>query len=52
MAIEERRLVAPVEKLYLNEHEWREALQPFSAVHGEALMLYAAAEKAQATPST
>jgi len=49
MASEEHRLVAPVEQLYLNEHEWRETLQPFSTVHGEALMLLAAAEKKQAT---
>jgi hypothetical protein len=26
--------VPPLETLYLNEHEWREALRPFSQVHG------------------
>ncbi|HUR71212.1 MAG TPA: transcription-repair coupling factor [Candidatus Limnocylindrales bacterium] len=49
LAIEEHRLVAPVEQLYLNEHEWRQALMPFSTVHGEALMLLTPAEKAQET---
>ncbi len=48
-AKEDHRLVAPVEQLYLNEHEWRATLEPFSAIHGEALMLLAAAEKAQET---
>ena len=51
-AQEDHRLVAPVEQLYLNEHEWRATLEPFSAIHGEALMLLAAAEKAQATTLT
>jgi transcription-repair coupling factor (superfamily II helicase) len=48
-AREERRLVAPVEELYLNEHEWREALAPFSVVHGESLTVLAASEQAQAS---
>ena len=47
-AKEERRLVAPVEALYLNEHEWRDALAPFSLVHGESLTVMAASEQAQA----
>ena len=51
-AKEERRLIAPVEALYLHEHEWREALQPFSRVHGEALTLMVAPERAQATTLT
>ncbi len=41
-AAEEHLLVAPVESLYLNEHEWRAALQAFSQVHGEALNIMAA----------
>ncbi len=36
-AKEERRLVPSAEALYLNEQEWREALAPFSLVHGESL---------------
>ncbi len=36
-AQEERRLIAPLEALYLNEHEWRAALEPFAQVHGESL---------------
>jgi transcription-repair coupling factor (superfamily II helicase) len=51
-AKEDRRLIAPVEALYLNEHEWREALQPFSRVHGEALALMVAPERAQETTLT
>ena len=46
-AKEERRLAPPLETLYLNEHEWREALQPFAQVHGESLTIMAASEKAQ-----
>jgi transcription-repair coupling factor (superfamily II helicase) len=46
-AKEERRLAPPVEALYLNEHQWREALQPFAQVHGEALEIMASSEKAQ-----
>jgi transcription-repair coupling factor (superfamily II helicase) len=45
-ALEERRLAAPVEALYMNEHEWREALKPFSRVHGESLTILAASERA------
>ena len=47
-AQEERRLVAPVEALYLNEHQWRDALAPFSLVHGESLTVMAASEQARA----
>jgi transcription-repair coupling factor (superfamily II helicase) len=46
-AREEHNLVAPVETLYLNEHQWRDALQPFSQVQGESLAILAASEKAQ-----
>jgi transcription-repair coupling factor (superfamily II helicase) len=46
-AKEDHRLVPPVEALYLNEHQWREALQPFSQVQGEALTIMAASERAQ-----
>jgi transcription-repair coupling factor (superfamily II helicase) len=43
----ERRLVPSVETLYLNEHEWRAALQPFAQVQAEALTIMASSEKAQ-----
>src|SRR5262249_6552221 len=36
-AKEERQLIAPLDALYLNEHEWRAALEPFAQVHGESL---------------
>jgi transcription-repair coupling factor (superfamily II helicase) len=45
-AKEERRLVPPAEALYLNEHEWRDALKPFSQVQGEALTIMASGERA------
>ena len=48
----EHRLVAPVEELYLNEHEWRAALQAFSQIHGEALSIMAASERAQESTLT
>lgn len=51
-AVEERRLAAPLELLYLNEHEWREELAPFSAVQGESLVLMAASARAQASTLT
>lgn len=51
-AQEERRLVAPVEALYLNEHQWRDALAPFSLVQSEALTIMAASEQALATTLT
>ena len=47
-AREERRLVAPAEMLYLNEHQWRDALAPFPVVHGESLKVLAASAQAQA----
>ncbi|HWH76224.1 MAG TPA: transcription-repair coupling factor, partial [Candidatus Binatus sp.] len=51
-AKEEHRLVAPVESLYLNEHEWRSALEPFSQIHGEALTMLAASDRAHQTTLT
>jgi transcription-repair coupling factor (superfamily II helicase) len=51
-AKEERRLVPEAEALYLNEHEWRAALEPFSRAHGEALMVMAASAEAQAATLT
>ena len=51
-AKEERRLVAPVETLYLNEHQWRDALQPFSQISGEVLRIMAASERAEANTLT
>ena len=52
IAKEERRLVAPVESLYLNEHDWRAALAPLSLVHGESLTVMTVAEQAQAATLT
>ncbi len=46
-AREERRLVAQLDALYLNQHEWREELGRFSQVHGESLVMLAASEPAQ-----
>jgi transcription-repair coupling factor (superfamily II helicase) len=51
-AKEERRLVPPLETLYLNEHEWRAALQPCAQVRGESLMVMAASERAQESTLT
>ena len=51
-AKEDHRLVPRSRALYLNEHEWRAALQPFSQVHGEALKIMAASERAQETTLT
>ena len=51
-AKEEHRLVAPVEELYLNEDEWRDALGAFAQVRGESLTLLAASERAQASMLT
>jgi transcription-repair coupling factor (superfamily II helicase) len=49
---EERHLVPPLETLYLNEHEWRAALQPCARVRGESLMIMAASERAQESTLT
>jgi transcription-repair coupling factor (superfamily II helicase) len=51
-AKEERHLVPPLETLYLNEHEWRAALQPYPQVRGESLMVMAASERAQESTLT
>ena len=51
-AEEEHRLVPPVEALYLNEHQWRDALAPFSVVHGESLTVLAASDEALARTLT
>ena len=51
-AKEERRLVPAVESLYLDEHEWREALKPFSLIHGESLTVMAGSEWAQESTLT
>jgi transcription-repair coupling factor (superfamily II helicase) len=51
-AKEERRLVPEAQALFLNEHEWRAALELFSRVHGESLMVMAASEEAQAATLT
>ncbi len=51
-AKEERRLVPEPGSLFLNEHEWRAALAPFSRVHGESLMVMAASQEAQASTLT
>ncbi|HET8562418.1 MAG TPA: CarD family transcriptional regulator, partial [Candidatus Binatia bacterium] len=44
---EEGRFAPPVEDLYLNEHEWRDALEPFARVHGEALSVMASSGQSQ-----
>src|SRR5262244_3199083 len=51
-ATEEHHLVAPVESLYLNEHEWHRALQPWAQVRGESLTIMATTEKAQESTLT
>jgi transcription-repair coupling factor (superfamily II helicase) len=51
-AKEERRLVPEAASLFINEHEWRAALEPFPRVHGELLMVMAASEEAQASTLT
>ncbi len=43
-AQEDRRLVAAVEDLYLNEHEWREALHPFAQLQAESLTMMVSSE--------
>ncbi|HEX9262985.1 MAG TPA: transcription-repair coupling factor [Candidatus Binatia bacterium] len=51
-AKEEHRLVAPVDALYLNEHEWRDVLGQFSQVQGEALTILAASDRARESTLT
>ncbi|MGH7827865.1 MAG: transcription-repair coupling factor [Candidatus Binatia bacterium] len=51
-AREEGSLIPPVEALYLNEHEWRDALEPFARAHGESLTMLAAPERGQESTLT
>jgi transcription-repair coupling factor (superfamily II helicase) len=51
-AKEDRHLVPPVKGLYLNEHEWRGALQPRSQVSCESLTIMASSEKTQESTLT
>ena len=51
-AEEEHRLVAPLEALYLSEHQFEAALESFPRVQGESLTLLAASDRAQATTLT
>jgi transcription-repair coupling factor (superfamily II helicase) len=51
-AKEEGRLVAPVEQLFLNEHEWRAAMEPLAQVNCEALTIMAASERLQESTLT
>jgi transcription-repair coupling factor (superfamily II helicase) len=48
----EPRLVPCVESLYLSEHEWSEALAPYSILQAESLAIMAASERAQQTTLT
>ena len=51
-AKEEGRLVAPVEGLFLHEHEWRAAMEPLAQVNCEALTIMAASERLQESTLT
>jgi transcription-repair coupling factor (superfamily II helicase) len=51
-AKEDRHLVPPVDTLYLNEHEWRAALQPCTQVRGESLTMMTASNRAQESTLT
>ena len=51
-AKEEGRLVTPVEALFLNEHEWRAAMEPLAQVNCEALTIMAASERLQESTLT
>ena len=51
-AKEDGRLVPPVEELFLNEHEWRAAIEPFAQLHCEALTIMAVSERAQESTLT
>jgi transcription-repair coupling factor (superfamily II helicase) len=51
-AKEEHQLVAPVDALYLNEHEWRDVLGRFPQVQGESLNILAASDRARETTLT
>ena len=51
-AKEEGRLVAATEQLFLNEHEWRAAIEPLAQVNCEALTIMAASERLQESTLT
>jgi transcription-repair coupling factor (superfamily II helicase) len=51
-AKEEGRLVAPAEQLFLNEHEWRAAIEPLAQVSCEALTIMAASDRLQESTLT
>src|SRR5918993_1442973 len=51
-AKEEGRLVAPTEQLFLNEHEWRAAIEPLAQVNCEALTIMAASDRLQQSTLT
>ncbi|MDH3443417.1 MAG: hypothetical protein OEN50_05790, partial [Deltaproteobacteria bacterium] len=51
-AKEDRRLVPEARELFLNEHEWRAAFEPFPVVHGESLMVMTASDEARASTLT
>src|SRR5918994_3674293 len=51
-AKEEGRLVAPTEELFLNEHEWRAAIEPLAQVNCEALTIMAASDRLQQSTLT
>ncbi len=51
-AKEERRLIPPVEELYLSEYDWREAVGAFPQLHAESLVLLAASERGQESTLT
>jgi transcription-repair coupling factor (superfamily II helicase) len=51
-ATDERCLVPPVADLFLNEQEWRAALEPFGRVHGESLTILAPPERNQESTLT
>jgi transcription-repair coupling factor (superfamily II helicase) len=51
-AKEEGRFVAAAEQLFLNEHQWRAAIEPLAQVHCEALTIMAASERLQQSTLT
>jgi transcription-repair coupling factor (superfamily II helicase) len=51
-AKEEGRLVAPVGELFINEHEWRAAMDSLALVQCEALTIMAASERLQESTLT
>ena len=51
-AKEEGRFVAATEQLFLNEHEWRAAIEPLAQLNCEALTIMAASERLQQSTLT